>query len=57
MEEDADRFRRRARECRDLAEQANGPEWRETLLQIAKDLEHEADQLDAQGSEGSESGA
>lgn len=57
MSEDSDRFRRRARECRDLAEQASSAEWRKSLLQIAQDLEYEADRLDSEGSEDGESDA
>ena len=46
LEDVSARFRRRARECRDLAEQARTDEWRELLLALAKDLEGEADAID-----------
>ena len=45
---DAARFRQRARECRKIAEEAKSPAWRESLLSLAKDLEDEADKIDAE---------
>jgi hypothetical protein len=47
MGDDAERFRRRARECRELAERAHGGEWRDRLIEIADELEAEADKADA----------
>ena len=46
MGEDANRFRSRARECRDVAAQAKDQEWRQQLLSLAQDLEDEADRID-----------
>lgn len=48
MGDDAARFRQRARDCRQIAEEAKSPIWRESLLSIAQDLEDEADRLDAE---------
>lgn len=48
MGDDAEQFRERARECRDVAAQANDEEWRRTLLTLAQDLEDEADKIDAE---------
>ena len=48
MGDDASRFRKRARECRDMAVEAGGEDWRETLLALARDLEDEADKIDAE---------
>jgi hypothetical protein len=48
MGEVSDRFRARARECRKLADAiSEGPE-RNSLNEIADDLEEEADKLDAE---------
>ena len=43
------RFRQRARECRQMAEEVREPDWRKTLLELAQDLEDEADKMDLQG--------
>ena len=51
-EDDAKRFRRRAAECRSLAAQAGNAEWRQSLLELAQDLENEADEIDLQRSSG-----
>ena len=48
MGDDAARFRSRARECRRIANEAKSAIWRESLLSIAKDLENEADKIDAE---------
>jgi hypothetical protein len=42
------RFRERARACRDLADEAGRTEWRSWLLDTAKDLEDEADEIDSE---------
>lgn len=47
MGEDAARFRKRAKECRDRAERADYV-LREFLLEVANDLEAEADMIDAE---------
>lgn len=47
MPEEADQFRDRARQCRALAEDAREAESRRTLIEMAHDLEAEADRLDA----------
>lgn len=46
--EDAKRFRERARECRRIAAEASSGEWRDSLLTLAQNLEDEADRLDAE---------
>jgi hypothetical protein len=47
MEDDtAARFRMRARECRRMAEEVREPDWLRLLLELAGDLELEADKLD-----------
>ena len=48
MTEDAARFRRRARQCRDLAERARDEYSRSTLSQMAVELEDEADKIDVE---------
>jgi hypothetical protein len=48
MSEEADRFRRRAQQCRDLAERARDDYSRITLAQMARELEEEADKIDAE---------
>lgn len=45
------RFRARARECRQMAEEVREPDWRETLLGLAQDLEDEADKIEAEGND------
>ena len=47
MGEDSDRFRKRAKECRERAQQADYV-LREFLLQVATDLEAEADLMEAE---------
>ena len=47
MSEDSDRFRARARECREQAPKARVDEIRSMLLRLAGELEEEADQMDA----------
>ena len=39
-------FRKRALECRKIAAEVHEPEWRVTLLELADDLENEADAMD-----------
>ena len=46
MSDDAARFRKRARQCRDLARHAKEEEWRKSLEALAQDLEDEADRLE-----------
>ena len=45
----AARFRRRAAECRQMAEEVHEPDWIKLLLELAQDLEDEADNIDADG--------
>ena len=47
MSDDADRFRSRAKQCRQLAEDAHDAESRQTLIDMADDLDAEADAIDA----------
>ena len=42
------RFRERAAQCRRIAEEVREPSWLEALLDLAKDLEDEADKMDAE---------
>ena len=52
MEDDtASRFRERARYCREIAAAAGSDIWRRSLLQLAQDLEDEADAIDAEAKE------
>ena len=46
MGEDAERFRHRAKECRELARRAHDEYSRETLTEMAAELEAEADELE-----------
>ena len=46
MGDDADRFRKRAEECRRIAANAKDEEWRKSLLDLARDLDEEADRID-----------
>lgn len=46
MGDDAARFRKRARQCRELAQDESDRDMRRTLLTVAKDLENEADEID-----------
>jgi len=43
------RFRTRARECRQMAEEVREPDWRKTLLALAHDLEEEAGRIEDEG--------
>ena len=47
MSHEADRFRSRAKQCRQLAQDARDEESRKTLDAMAEDLDGEADQIDA----------
>jgi hypothetical protein len=44
----ATRFRQRARECRQMADEVRENDWREMLLGLAQDLEDEADKIDGE---------
>ena len=46
--DDAKRFRQRALECRKIADEAGNAEWRSWLLDLAKDLEDEAERSEAE---------
>jgi hypothetical protein len=48
MGKDAERFRTRARECRDLSRNARPDEVRRQLLQLADELDVEAELIDAE---------
>jgi hypothetical protein len=48
MSDDSDRFRERATLCRHLAQAARDDVSRQTLIDMAADLEAEADVLDAE---------
>jgi len=48
MSDDAARFRRRAEQCRDLAERARDEYSRSTLSQMAAELDDAADKIDAE---------
>ena len=50
--ETSNRFRQRARECRAMAEEVQESDWRKTLLDLAQDLEDEAEQMEAEASTG-----
>ena len=45
VDETSARFRKRARECRQMAEEVREPDWRNLLLELAQDLEGEADNI------------
>ena len=49
---EAERFRLRARQCRELAAVARDPQSRDTLAQMAIELDMEADKIDAEESDG-----
>lgn len=51
MSEEGDRFRKRARECRDLAPKARVLEVRDQLLRLATELEEEAEKADGEGNQ------
>jgi hypothetical protein len=46
MADDAERFRRRARECRQLAAEAPNAQWRDKLVEIADELDAESDRIE-----------
>ena len=48
MGEDSERFRERARQCRELAPLARDDQVREELLRLADELDEEADAIDAE---------
>ena len=50
MSDEAARFRQRARECRLIAAEVGPNDWRQSLLDLAQDLEDEADRIDAEES-------
>jgi hypothetical protein len=53
MSEDSERFRLRAKQCRELAAIARDDYSRDTLAQMAVELDQEADRIDAEeGGEG-----
>ena len=51
MSEESDRFRMRARQCREQAALAREPNSRDTLTQMAVDLDEEAARIDAEESD------
>lgn len=51
MSEDSNRFRIRARECRELVPRAQDPVIREMLKTVAIELEEAADEMDAEEAE------
>jgi hypothetical protein len=46
MNDDAERFRRRAKECREVATRTPDNPWQEQLHDLAHDLEREADRIE-----------
>ena len=48
MGEEADRFRARAKQCRELARNARDPASRRELTNMAKELDEEADKIEAE---------
>jgi hypothetical protein len=44
----AERFRMRACECRRMAEEVKEPDWLKTLLELAEELESEAERMEAE---------
>lgn len=48
MSETSERFRKRAKDCRNLAPQARLPMIREELLRLAEELDEEADLIEAE---------
>lgn len=48
MSEESDRFRMRARQCRELAALAREPYSRDTLTQMAAELDEEADKIETE---------
>jgi hypothetical protein len=55
MWDDADHFRRRAKECRRLAENARLKADQETLVEMAAELEAEANRIEKQVQSGGQS--
>jgi hypothetical protein len=53
VKSDADAFRKRARECRDVANGTRDPEAQRELRALAEDLDNEADKINVE--EGGES--
>lgn len=51
MVDDANTFRDRAKECRRLADSARDPYAKLALLDIARELDEEADKIDQAGDE------
>lgn len=49
MGNDAERFRIRANECRNMAAGAYDREWREALLNMANDFDEEARVIESKG--------
>jgi hypothetical protein len=54
MADDAERLRRRARECRLLAAEAPNAKWRDKLIEIADDLDAQSDKIEQQRNAGGE---
>jgi hypothetical protein len=50
MSEESERFRLRAKECRDIAARTPDGPWRHQLTNLAKDLDAEADQIESEES-------
>jgi len=48
MSDESGRFRRRAKECRDIAARAPDGAWRMQLNELAKDLDAEASKIEAE---------
>ena len=48
----ADRFRKRAQECRQMAQEVREPDWIKKLLAIAEDLEGEVNKIEAANDRG-----
>ena len=46
MGEESDRFRSRAKQCRELAKDARDDQSRQTLSEMAEELDAEADNID-----------
>ena len=44
----AQHFRERARKCREVAEEVREPNWLKLLLELAEDLEDEANKIEAE---------
>ena len=48
MKSDADAFRKRANECRDVANGTRNPEAQRELRDLARELDSEADKIDVE---------